>query len=281
MRRSISTGLLLIMLALAAAAGAQKRLVLSIDGDWWDANGQPLGFARPVNGQCVFGQAGSLQIADAGTKAARTIAFEKLGEHCPCATRPQHIPEHARCAEARIDPQHSNLTEASALGGGSLSRIFDWLMRSPQMYVVAAARGLEDEPQEAVLPLSGSEVELNTAMQSLPAGTYAVHLEPVAGGTSVAGKLAWKPGGLGKASIGRVAPGLYKLSASVEGGESEGAEAWVLVSDPEHFESDAKEFHDVAELTRSWDDRVDASGKRAVLRACLHSLAARDAGKSP
>ncbi|HST11549.1 MAG TPA: hypothetical protein VLL05_14330 [Terriglobales bacterium] len=279
MRRSISSGLLLITLSLAAAAGAQKRLVLSIDGDWWDANGQPLGFARPVNGQCVFGQGGSLQIADAETKAARTIVFEKLGQQCPCAARPQHIPEHARCAEARIDPQHSNLTEASALGGSSLSRIFDWLMRSPQMYVVAAARGLEDEPQEAVLPLSGSEVELSAAMQSLPAATYAISLDLVGGGVSVTSKLAWKPGGLDKATTGRVAPGLYKLSASVEGGESEGAEAWVLVSAPAHFESDAKEFREVAELTRSWGDRVDANAKRAVLRACLHSLAARDAGK--
>jgi hypothetical protein len=270
---------LLIWLSVAASAGAQKRLVLSIDGDWWDGNGQALGFARPVNGKCVFGQGGSLQIADAETKAAQTFVYEKLGQQCPCGAKPPRVPEHARCTEARIDPQHDKLTEASALGGGTLSKIFDWLMRSPQMYVGPAARGLEDEPQEAVLPLSGSEVDLSAAMQPLPAGTYAIHLEPVSGGMALIGRVTWTPGGAGRMAIARVAPGLYKLATSVEGGESEGAEAWVLISTPAHYESDAKEFREVADLTRSWGDRVDASGKRAVLRACLYSLARRDAGK--
>jgi hypothetical protein len=278
MRRSFLVGLAVILLAIAAWAIAQKRVVLSIDGDWWDANGEPLGFARPVNGKCVFGQGGSLQVADAGTKAAQTFVYEKLGNQCPCGERPAHIPRNARCVEARIGPGHSGTTEASASGAGTLGKIFDWLMRNPQMYVVAAARGIEDDPLEAVVPLAGSEVDLAASLQSLPKGAYAIRLVPVDGAGALRGKLAWAGAGAGKASIAGIAPGLYKLSAAVEGGESESAQAWVLISAPATYAADAKEFHEAAETTRNWRDRVDESGKRAVLRACLALLAG--AGKS-
>lgn len=73
------------------------------------------------------------------------------------------------------------------------SRVVDRLVRSPQLYIVAAARGLEQEPQEAVLPLSGTEVDLASAMRALDAGTYTVSLEPVnsAAVGKLNGKLAW------------------------------------------------------------------------------------------
>jgi hypothetical protein len=32
-------------------------------------------------------------------------------------------------------------------------------------------------------------------------------------------------------------------------------------------------------MSKSWGDKVDSAGKRALLRACLQSLADRDAGK--
>jgi hypothetical protein len=273
MRRSFLVGLAVMLLAIAAWAIAQKRVVLSIDGDWWDANGEPLGFARPVNGKCVFGQSGSLQVADAGTKAAQTFVYEKMGSQCPCSERPAHIPRNARCVEARIGPEHTGATEASALGAGTLGKIFDWLVRNPQMYVVAAARGIEDDPLEAVVPLAGSEVDLAASLQSLPKGPYTISLGPVNGGAALTAKLGWTGGGAGRVSIAGCAPGLYKLSATVEGGESESAEAWVLISAPATYAADAREFHEAAETTRSWGDRVDESGKRAVLRACLASLA--------
>lgn len=252
--------------------------MLSIDGDWWDANGEPLGFALPVNGKCVFGQGGSLQVADAGTKAAQTFVYEKIGNQCPCSERPAHIPRTARCVEARIDPERTGATEASALGAGTLGKIFDWLMRSPQTYVVAAARGVEDEPVEAVVPLTGSEIDLAASMKSLPKGTYAVSLAAGNGSGTFTGKLAWATGGAGRVSIAGIAPGLYKLNTAVEGSESESAEAWVLISAPATYAADAREFQEAAETTWKWGDRVDESGKRAVLRACLASLAG--AGKS-
>ena len=79
MRRSFLVGLAVILLAIVAWAIAQKRVVLSIDGDWWDANGEPLGFARPVNGKCVFGQAGSLQVAD-GHEGGADVRLRKAGK---------------------------------------------------------------------------------------------------------------------------------------------------------------------------------------------------------
>ena len=50
-----------------------------------------------------------------------------------------------------------------AFGGLNLARIFELLIRRPQMYIVAAARGLEDEPLEAVLPIDGSEIDMSAA----------------------------------------------------------------------------------------------------------------------
>lgn len=51
------------------------------------------------------------------------------------------------------------MAEASLLGNSShfIDRLLALLTRSPQLYMVAAARGLEDEPQESVLPLTDYE----------------------------------------------------------------------------------------------------------------------------
>jgi hypothetical protein len=279
MRRSLVLGLSLSVI-LALPAGAQ-RLVLSIDGDWWDSNGQALGFASPVGGRCVFGRGGSLQVVDAQTKAANTYVFEKMGAQCmsSCPRIPKTVPESSHCADTQAEPQRQT-ADAGIFSGFDLKGILNRLLRSPQMYIVAAARGVEEEPQEAVLRVSGSEVDLGAALQGVDAGAYAMTLEPVGeGGTPVNGKVHWAPGSPGRFEVG-TRRGLYRLSVAVEGGESEGSEAWVLLSPSPQYEADAKEFQQAVALTKSWGDRVDTAGKRALLRACLQGLAERDAGKS-
>lgn len=271
-------GLCLIGMLTASPAFAQK-IVLSIDGNWWDSNGQALGFASRVSGRCVFGDGGSLQLADGGTKAAATFAYDKMNRSCPssCPARPRAIPPHAHCRDATV-ASAKPVTEASVFAGLNLGSIFDLLIRRPQMFIVAAARGLEDEPQEAVLPLDGSEIDLRAALESLPAATYTWTLELVDGTRpSLSGRVSWQPGKPAKVTIPGVTPGLYRLTAAVEGGESEGSQAWVLLSSSAKYPVDAKAFRQAIELTRSWRDQVDASGKRALLRATLRSLA--DAGK--
>lgn len=266
------------MLVMARPVSAQK-IVLSIDGNWWDSNGQALGFASRVNGPCVFGDGGSLQLADAGTKAAETFAYEKMNSSCPssCRARPVSIPPRARCRDAAV-VSPSPVAEASIFGGLDLGRILEFLTRRPQMYIVAAARGLEDEPQEAVLPIDRSEIDLSAALELLPAATYLWTLERIDGASpSLSGKVSWQPAKPCRVKIPGVAPGLYRLTTAVEGGDSEGSQAWVLLSSPTQYANDAKAFHQAIELTRSWGDRVDASGKRSLLRATLRSLA--DAGK--
>lgn len=279
MRRSLVLGLSLsVMLALPAVA---QRLVLSIDGNWWDSNGQALGFASPVGGRCVFGRGGSLQVVDAQTKAAHTYVFEKMGSQCltSCPSVPKTVPQNSRCGDTQTEPQRET-AEAGIFSGFDLKGILNRLLRNPQMYIVAAARGLEEEPQEAVLLINGSEVDLSAALQGMDAGAYAVTLEPVDGtGTPVNGKVRWAVGNPAKIDVG-TQRGLYRLSVAVEGGESEGSEAWVLLSPSPQYEADAKEFQQAVALTRSWGDRVDASGKRALLRGCLQGLAERGAGKS-
>ena len=145
---------------------------------------------------------------------------------------------------------------------------------------VAAARGLEEEPREAVLPLTGSEVDLASALQPMSAGTYSVTLEPLGGNESakaITGKVAWATRAAGKLNPEGLHPGLYKLTIALEGGDSEGSEAWVLLSTPTQYPADLKEFQRMSAITEQWGERVDTSGKRALLRACLQTLSERDA----
>jgi hypothetical protein len=276
--RMFLPGLCLICMLMAPPALAQK-IVLSIDGNWWDSNGQALGFASRIDGPCVFGDAGFLQVADATKKAADTFAYDKMNPACPssCPARSVSIPPRAHCRDASVTTAIP-VAEASVLSGLNLGKLFEVLFRRPQMYIVAAARGLEDEPLEAVLPIDSSEIDMSATLEPLPAATYRWTLEPVDGGSGgPSGKVSWQPSKASKVSAPGVGPGLYRLTTAVEDGESEGSQAWVLLSLPAQYPSDAKTFRQAVELTHSWGDRVDESGKRALLRATLRSLA--DAGK--
>jgi hypothetical protein len=276
MRRLLLPGLCLVCML---GSAFPQKIVLSIDGNWWDSTGQALGFASRVNGPCVFGDGGSLQLADAGTKTAETFAYDRMDPSCPssCPARPLAIPPRTHCRDASLTSA-TPVTEAGVFASLNLGKIFELLIRRPQMFIVAAARGLEDEPQEAVLPLERSEIDLSAALNPVPAATYLWTLERVDGTSpSVSGKISWEPAKPSKVKVQDVAPGLYRLTTAVEGGDSEGSQAWVLLSSPTQYPTDAKAFHQAVELTRSWGDRVDATGKRALLRATLRSLA--DAGK--
>ncbi len=257
----------------APKADCQTAVVLGIEGDWWDSMGHVLNFASVVNTKCVFGVKGALQIAESRNKA-QTFVPEKMTRSCPC-TFPTGVPKNAVCAKVDLEASQA-VNEPSWW-----SRVVDRLVRSPQLYIVAAARGLEQEPQEAVLPLSGTEVDLASAMRALDAGAYTVSLEPVnsAAVGKLNGKLAWSPGKPARLQLPKISPGLYRIVIAVEGGESEGSEAWVLVTPAAHYDANTKDFHQAIEITESWGERVDANGKRAMLRACLQSLADRDAGK--
>lgn len=273
--RSLLLAISLASLLAAAQAPKEKIVVLGIEGDWWDSDGKALGFASVVT-DCVLGQKGTLQIAEAKDKA-QTFVPEKMAAKCPspCGARPPRVPESARCA--KVDLQASQPGSEPSWWARALDR----LVRSPQVYIVAAARGLEEEPQEAVLPLAGSEVDLASSMQPVASGVYTVLLEPLdhGAGGKLTGKVSWTPGRPAKLPFPKISPGLYRLSIAVEGGDSEGSESWVLVSSAAHYEVDAKEFHEAVDVTHSWGDRVDASGKRAMLRACLRSLADRNVSK--
>lgn len=276
--RFLLPGLCLIGMLTAPPAFSQK-IVLSIDGNWWDSNGQTLGFASRIDGACVFGDAGFLQVADATKKTADTFAYDKMNPSCPssCPVRPISIPPRTHCRDASVTTAVP-VAEASVWSGLNLGKLFELLFRRPQMYIVAAARGLEDDPLEAVLPIDSSEIDMSAALEPLPAATYRWTLEPVDGGSrGVSGKVSWQPSKPSKVKAPGVAPGVYRLTTAVESGESEGSQAWVLLSSSAQYLADSKAFRQAVELTRSWGDRVDESGKRALLRATLQSLA--DAGK--
>jgi hypothetical protein len=65
--KSLLLALCFACLLAAARAEDEKIVVLDIEGAWWDGMGKELGFGSVINSMCVFGQTGSLQIAEATT----------------------------------------------------------------------------------------------------------------------------------------------------------------------------------------------------------------------
>lgn len=83
MKRSWLLGLSLIWaLALVVPLAPAQRVVLGIDGDWWDSSGQRLAFASALKGQCVLGHGGFLQLVDSKS-GARVFVYEKMAAALP------------------------------------------------------------------------------------------------------------------------------------------------------------------------------------------------------
>jgi len=71
LRKTASSRLWLFAVLVTAMVPANaQKIVLGIEGDWWDSGGHQLGFASQLQGECVFGQGGSLQIVESKTKHA-------------------------------------------------------------------------------------------------------------------------------------------------------------------------------------------------------------------
>lgn len=266
---------------LCASSQAQK-IVLGMEGRWWDSGGHPISFGSQVTGQCVYGESGLLQVVDSKSNQVQVFAYDKMPADCPVrgSAKTSSVPATTRGSATELPEMPADAPRPTLTRG--LSAYLDLLFRKPQMYVVAAARGLEEEPQESVLLLSDGEVELAPALQTISPGKYLISLEPIDTGKpdrAESGKISWAQGTLAKIRLVRNGPGLYRLNVAQEGGDSEGAESWVLVAAPARYQSDAKEFDEVVSMTKSWGDRVDSPGKRALLRACLQSLADRKVGK--
>ena len=284
MRKQFVDGLVfsLVLIAANVPLYAQDRVVLGIVGNWWGSDERKLGFASPVADACVYGESGSLQVGDANSGDAQVFVFEKMSAQCPdtCPARPKSVPPGLHCGKWTSPGE--GVAEASVVGGGVIAKVFHLLVRSPQAYVVAAARGLEEEPREAVLPVKGSDVDVAAALQTVAPGTYTVTLEPLDEKSSAkpaVGKIMWKSGASAMLARSGLRPGLYKLDLAVEAGESEATEAWVLLSPAARYSVDVEEFQRMSAITEHWGDRVDVSGKRALLRACLRALSERDAGR--
>jgi hypothetical protein len=292
MRKFLSLFALLLIASTALSAISQaQKIVLGIEGRWWDSGGHELGFGSQVTGQCVYGESGLLQVVDSKSKAAQAFTYDKLPPECkiPCSAKVSPIPANARCSSAGsalvlASESHATqpVNEARPTVAHGFGGYWDLLFRKPQTFVVAAARGIEEEPQESILLLSGSEIDLAPALQTVSQGKYVVTLEPLNGGkgdSSEQGRVSWATGAPAKIKLARNKPGLYRLSITVEGGDSEGSDIWVLVADKSHYAADVTEFDESVSMSKSWGDKVDSAGKRALLRACLQSLADRDAGK--
>jgi hypothetical protein len=148
------------------------------------------------------------------------------------------------------------------------------LPEAPSRYFSAASRGLEGEVKEAVVPLQGSQVDIAAALNDLSAGMYSVRFESLGeiASNPIAAQVRWQPSQPALVPKARLRPGLYRLTLLEGPDEPEGSEAWILLSGPQKYSTDAGAFQGVQDTIASWPKSADPMAIRAVLRASLEAL---------
>jgi hypothetical protein len=149
-----------------------------------------------------------------------------------------------------------------------------------ERYITAASRGLEEDLTEAVVELSGSHVDITPALHNLEPATHWVRCEPIDHPSEIGPpmQVQWAAGKPAEISAAHLKPGLYRLALVEQSGEPAGSDAWILLTDKEHYLAHSNAFQQAVDTIAAWPPEADRSMARAVLRAALASLA--DNGKA-
>ena len=179
-------------------------------------------------------------------------------------------PETYQCGKTGCPIDVKDNSCAPQPGDGAAAR----LGREPAKYFMAASRGLEGDLKEAVLPLTGSQVDVAPAFEKLDAGEYRVRFDSLRRTTDNApsSKLEWPRGNTAMVSASGLKADLYRLTLLDASGEPTGSEAWVLLSDAEQYAATSARFQETAKQVATWPSEVDPQAIRAILRATLESL---------
>jgi hypothetical protein len=156
------------------------------------------------------------------------------------------------------------------------------ITRSPDHYVIAAARGLEPDLNECILKLQGEHTDLACAFREMNAASYSVRLESISNqDVSPVAAVQWSGQGPLNAAFTGLKIGTYRLLTVGADGEPAGAEAWVLLSDPDHFAPDTAAFDKARKEVESLPSQdTDPRFARITLRAYLEFLANQPQRKS-
>jgi len=273
-------GVVLFVLATAVLAGAQEKFgyVLDLRGDWL------------ANGSAKLGKGSALNTNSVIT----SVNPSDTASYIVVADRSGNIFQRRTCSPGEC----SNPIKVPATAGneqGFVSRLIGAAMAlvssEPAKYssfVSRGGRGLGPELQEAVVKMSGDEIDLSEVFKNMQGEKYLLRFEPLVKGKTARGaakrslSFAWDPKKPAPLNVNGLTPGLYRVSISdvslleAEGGDEPGEnEAWILIANPDYYSKAAPSFVAAQNVTKKWGSDVKKTAVREFLRASLDFLTAQ------
>jgi hypothetical protein len=235
-----------------------KGIVVYVNGEW-EVSGKRLKFLDTV-------AAGEQSTGSSGTL---TIWFHGPPTVFSCSSQ---------CKITLAPKAGSSVSETVTRMTGELLAVFD---SERDELVVAASRGLEPELKEAVLRTGGGQVDVGPAFREMDPGSYQVSIQPALSRQTSTHLQAvnYTSGAPVMVSTKGLKPGLYILSTIDASHQVNETQAWVLISSPDQFSKDSDAFNVLLETIKQWPSEIDPRAPRAIQRAYLQVLAAREEEK--
>jgi hypothetical protein len=272
-----SCGGFTLALGQAQVASIDNRIfIASVTGEWVHVSSsdpthatRPASFGQPVNDtDCLYGKTGAVVVQEKG----QLLPYSCDVPHRENACSTLHNDPAMLCS-VRIGTKPAKATE------GTFARWFNSienrLQADPNKYMTAASRGLEAELDEAVVPLTGTQLDLGAVFKDMDDGDYSVVLAPVSRG-GPAGRplhLRYKRGASALVSAAGIVPALYNVILTDQSGAPLGNEAWALARSPSNYAAASSDFAQLVAASQKWPEEMDSSATRAILRAYLDQLA--------
>jgi hypothetical protein len=271
---------LFLIISSATIVSAQEKFgyVLDLRGDWL------------ANGSAKLGKGSALNTNSVIT----AVNPSDTSSYIVVADRSGNIFQRRTCSAGEC----GNPIKVPANAGneqGFVSRLIGAAMAlvssEPAKYstfVSRGSRGIGPELQEAVVKMSGDEIDLSEVFKNMQGEKYVLRFEPLVKGKTVRGaapksmSFAWDPKKPAPLNVNGLTPGLYRVSISdvslleAEGSDDPGEnEAWVLITSPDYYSRAAPSFVAAQNVTKKWGSDVKKNAVREFLRASLDFLTAQ------
>ena len=140
-------------------------------------------------------------------------------------------------------------------------------------FVSAMSRGPKAAPDDAVVELKDGRADLSLLAGAVGRGKFLVRVNTVNAGTlqmpSTVGSFPvdWSSEGPGRASLPKVAPGLFAVDVlRVGDGTPAASDVWVLLASPGYYPLASSSYREAAVMTETWT-LAPARARKNFLRA--------------
>lgn len=261
----VLVNLLAVMFSASVARAQQIGYVLELNGEW------------SLNGATHLHEASKLPAGG----VLRTSSPSDRSFYIVVAGLNGNIIERRECRKQGECERPIQLPQSPGIISRLFSAIGDLLGSSPAKYVAPISKG--DDPSEAVVELSGDQVDLADVFGTIDAGKYFVRFGPIIRDQdSTSGKsltpvwFEWDPKHPKPLRVSGLVPGLSKLSIVEPHGENfreTGQDAWVLICDESQYAKRSNSFREALTITQQWGQQVHSDVVRGFLRAALDFVA--------